>query len=258
LINYNQNWIQGCAFKRKRYECLKISRRYSFYWDRYSVQTCDIHASFTELVKCVSIKTRYSKGKAHYFTIIRNPVNRYISEFYHVQRGATWSKSVRMCLDQDIYTHKCYLKRDWKNVTWKEYTSCRHNLGNNRQVRMLADYNELGCKSLKCLTGECTSNETYYFERRLLESAKKTISSMRFFGITEFQENNQYLFEKTFNGIFKFLKPLEQIKYNISNYSNNETNIEDAVRLNKLDIELYEYAVKLFLQRVNDYKTNKK
>ena len=254
MINYNKNWVPGCKFKRKRYECLKISRRYSFYWDRYSITHCDIHAPYSELARCVSTKIHYSKGKAHFFTLIRNPVNRYISEFYHVQRGATWSKSVRKCSDQAIYKNKCYRKNDWKNVTWEEYTSCKYNLGNNRQVRMLADYNEMGCKVLKCLTGECNHEETYNNERKLLESAKKTLSEMIFFGITEYQELTQYLFEKTYDSIFKFSKPLEKSNNVIGENLKNHVFTSDAKRLNKLDLELYDYAVKLFLQRVNNFK----
>jgi hypothetical protein len=84
-------------------------------------------------------------------TILRNPVERYTSEFKHVQRGGTWPKSVRYYNELPLYCQNCYAGRlDWSHATWEDFINCDFNQANNRQVRMLADYLEIGCETLKC------------------------------------------------------------------------------------------------------------
>ena len=60
-------------------------------------QTC----YWTELTECVDSYLDASEGVANrkyfYMTFLREPVARYISEFLHVQRGATWKDSQYMC-----------------------------------------------------------------------------------------------------------------------------------------------------------------
>ena len=257
MVNINSKWIPACRFHNKRYQCLKTSHRYSFYWDRYTMRNCDIHAPFSELSTCVSTKISFFRGNAHFITFIRNPVNRYISEFHHVQRGATWYKAIRKCNEQLIHKNKCYQKSDWKNVTWEEFTKCKYNLGNNRQVRMLADYNKIGCEALKCLTGTCTYHDAYKYERKLLESAKHTLSNMPFFGITEYQELSQYLFEKTYKSFFKFSVRLQQSNETLGENYQKITIENETKKVNKLDIEFYDFALKLFFKRIGYFKSQK-
>jgi hypothetical protein len=35
-------------------------------------------------------------------------------------------------------------------ATWEDFINCDFNQANNRQIRMLADYCEIGCETLKC------------------------------------------------------------------------------------------------------------
>lgn len=180
----------------------------------------------------------------YYITMLRDPVSRYLSEWKHVQRGATWKTSLHMCDGRSPTPDElptCYEGDDWSGVSLQEFMDCSYNLANNRQVRMLADLSLVGCYNLTFM------NES---ERNtiLLQSAKNNLKNMAFFGLTEFQRKTQYLFERTFN--LKFISPFTQ--FNVTRASN--VDIGEDVRqrieeLNFLDVQLYEYAKDLFLQR---------
>ncbi|MGH0134685.1 UNVERIFIED_CONTAM: hypothetical protein FKN15_036657 [Acipenser sinensis] len=176
--------------------------------------------------------------------MLRDPVSRFLSEWKHVQRGATWKTSLHMCdgrspTQDELPT--CYLGDDWSGVTLQEFMDCTYNLANNRQVRMLADLSLVGCYNLSSMN-ESERNEI------LLRSAKDNLKNMAFFGLTEYQRKTQYLFERTFN--LKFISPFTQL--NSTRAAN--VDIEWPTRrrieeLNFLDMQLYEYAKDLFLQR---------
>ncbi|KAM6151760.1 heparan-sulfate 6-O-sulfotransferase 2 isoform 1-T1 [Rhynchocyon petersi] len=180
----------------------------------------------------------------HYITILRDPVSRYLSEWRHVQRGATWKASLHVCDGRPPTSEElpsCYTGDDWSGCPLKEFMDCPYNLANNRQVRMLSDLTLVGCYNLSVMP-EKQRNKV------LLESAKTNLKHMAFFGLTEFQRKTQYLFEKTFN--MNFISPFTQ--YNTTRASSVEINEEiqkRIERLNFLDMELYSYAKDLFLQR---------
>uniref|UniRef100_A0ABM5FZG8 Heparan-sulfate 6-O-sulfotransferase n=1 Tax=Pogona vitticeps TaxID=103695 RepID=A0ABM5FZG8_9SAUR len=214
--------------------------------------SCGLHADWTELTSCVpaamdrrgGCPANRTRRNFYYITMLRDPVSRYLSEWKHVQRGATWKTSLHMCDGRSPTREElpmCYLGDDWSGVSLQEFMNCGHNLANNRQVRMLADLSLVGCYNLTFM------NES---ERNtiLLQSAKNNLKNMAFFGLTEFQRKTQYLFERTFN--LEFISPFTQ--YNITRASN--VDISESVRkrieeLNFLDMQLYEYAKDLFLQR---------
>ncbi|XP_035144968.3 heparan-sulfate 6-O-sulfotransferase 2 isoform X5 [Callithrix jacchus] len=188
--------------------------------------------------------TSKSGKNFHYITILRDPVSRYLSEWRHVQRGATWKASLHVCDGRPPTSEElpsCYTGDDWSGCPLKEFMDCPYNLANNRQVRMLSDLTLVGCYNLSVMP-EKQRNKV------LLESAKSNLKRMAFFGLTEFQRKTQYLFEKTFN--MNFISPFTQ--YNTTRASSVEINEEIQKRiegLNFLDMELYSYAKDLFLQR---------
>lgn len=260
-VNVLKNWKDACNVYRKRYICMRNKRFQSFYWDRYLISKCDIHASYSELYNCVIERSRFfgPNGRAHFITFLRDPIDRYISEFTHVKRGATWSKAVRFCTEQNIYKQKCYNTTNWKNVSWNEFISCKNNLANNRQVRMLANYNNLGCDILKCMSynvTKCTNYSLFETEQTLLESAKNTLVSLSFFGIAEYQELSQYLFEKTYENVFRFKAKFNQINQTFARSLSNSNDVmrKDAKLINHLDNQLYEFALKLFFERIQYFR----
>uniref|UniRef100_F6UBA1 Heparan-sulfate 6-O-sulfotransferase n=1 Tax=Xenopus tropicalis TaxID=8364 RepID=F6UBA1_XENTR len=180
----------------------------------------------------------------YYITMLRDPVSRYLSEWKHVQRGATWKASLHVCDGRSPTPDElptCYVGDDWSGVTLQEFMDCSYNLANNRQVRMLADLSLVGCYNLTFMN-ESERNHI------LLQSAKNNLKNMAFYGLTEFQRKTQYLFERTFN--LKFISPFTQFNSTrASNVDIDERSRERIKELNYLDVQLYEYAKDLFLQR---------
>ncbi|XP_029416308.1 heparan-sulfate 6-O-sulfotransferase 2 isoform X2 [Nannospalax galili] len=270
-----------CRVGQKKCTCHRPGKRETWLFSRFSTGwSCGLHADWTELTSCVpavvdgkrdarlrpSSKDRWGSpnlnsgsnspsstktwntsksGKNfHYITILRDPVSRYLSEWRHVQRGATWKASLHVCDGRPPTSEElpsCYTGDDWSGCPLKEFMDCPYNLANNRQVRMLSDLTLVGCYNLSVMP-EKQRNKV------LLESAKSNLKHMAFFGLTEFQRKTQYLFEKTFN--MNFISPFTQ--YNTTRASSVEINEEIQKRiegLNFLDMELYSFAKDLFLQR---------
>ena len=155
-INNSKIWIPLCKlnYQSKEYNCfyskLNFNRSLDIFWNNNEINKCDIHAGYSELENCIK-DDKKKFIKIHYLTILRNPQERYISEFKNVKKGATWSQAVRKCLYLEMYSKTCYDdKKDWSYVQFIDFLKCEYNLANNRQVRMLADYNRIGCDKLKC------------------------------------------------------------------------------------------------------------
>ncbi|KAJ8274377.1 hypothetical protein COCON_G00090020 [Conger conger] len=182
--------------------------------------------------------------KFYYITLLRDPVSRYLSEWRHVQRGATWKTSLHMCDGRTPTPDElpaCYEGTDWSGCTLPQFMDCPYNLANNRQVRMLADLSLVGCYNMSFVTEKKRA-------QLLLESAKKNLRDMAFFGLTEFQRKTQYLFERTFH--LRFIRPFMQ--YNSTRAAGVDVDNDTILRieeLNELDMQLYDYAKDLFQQR---------
>lgn len=176
--------------------------------------------------------------------MLRDPVSRYLSEWKHVQRGATWKTALHMCDGRPATEDElpaCYSGDDWTGVSLADFMNCPSNLANNRQVRMLADLSLVGCYNM-------SSMSELQRGHMLLASAKANLRNMAFYGLTEFQRKTQYLFEQTFG--LRFIRAFTQINSTRA----ASVGIGEKVRwrieaLNALDVELYGYAKELFLQR---------
>ncbi|NXC26924.1 H6ST2 sulfotransferase, partial [Campylorhamphus procurvoides] len=278
-----------CRAGQKKCTCHRPGKRETWLFSRFSTGwSCGLHADWTELTNCVpsvvdskkEVRLRPSSVwrcfQAHdpaflqhprtdscpkpcslpycqvslgvrnfyYITILRDPVSRYLSEWRHVQRGATWKASLHVCDGRSPTTEElpsCYTGDDWSGCSLQEFMDCPYNLANNRQVRMLSDLSLVGCYNLSVMPEEQRN-------KVLLDSAKENLKRMAFFGLTEFQRKTQYLFEKTFN--MNFISPFTQ--YNSTRASSVEIDKQTQQRieaLNFLDMELYDYAKDLFLQR---------
>ncbi|MEQ2286303.1 Heparan-sulfate 6-O-sulfotransferase 1-B [Ameca splendens] len=182
--------------------------------------------------------------KFYYITLLRDPVSRYLSEWRHVQRGATWKTSLHMCDGRTPTPEElpsCYEGSDWSGCTLQQFMDCPYNLANNRQVRMLADLSLVGCYNMSTVPEKKRA-------QLLLESAKKNLRDMAFFGLTEYQRKTQFLFERTFR--LRFIRPFMQ--YNSTRAAGvdlDNATVQHIEELNELDMELYDYARDLFQQR---------
>lgn len=150
----------------------------------------------------------------------------------------------------------------WRGVTLKEFLNCDYNLAANRQVRMLADLSdaEINCYSnIFPVDNNPNYNSTM---NKILESAKKNLRDrISFFTLTEFQRLSQYLFEKTFKRNFdvKFVLKSSTVAGSFMSGDNEAEKISDEdvkkiKELNKYDIELYNYAKELFVERIKYFR----
>ena len=219
---------------------------------------CGLHASYTEFKNCLPhLNTaRFNKNRRlHFMIMLRHPVLRYVSEYFHVQRNATWAVK-RMCGGKPV-TEKdmppCYPgfyeKKPWPNLTLSGFVACESNWANNRQVMMLADLDQVHCFNKSALTKAER-------EEKLLESAKRNLEKFSFFGLTEYMSESCTIFEKMFGVKF----PLLPHPRNLSILHSgpilvklwNNTRIFNAIlERNHLDVKLYEFAFELFIQRAN-------
>ncbi|XP_035525613.1 heparan-sulfate 6-O-sulfotransferase 2 isoform X1 [Morone saxatilis] len=241
-----------CHAGQKKCTCYRPGKKETWLFSRFSTGwSCGLHADWTELTSCVpsrmdslEVPENLPSRNYYYITILRDPVSRYLSEWRHVQRGATWKASLHVCDGRSPTLSElpsCYSGDDWSGCSLQEFMDCPYNLANNRQTRMLADLSLVGCYNVSAMSEE----ERWAV---LLESAKRNLRGMAFFGLTEYQRKTQYLFERTFN--LEFIAPFTQL--NGTRASSVEVPSETQHRilqLNRWDVELYEYARDLFLQR---------
>ncbi|XP_047363376.1 heparan-sulfate 6-O-sulfotransferase 2 isoform X2 [Vespa velutina] len=183
----------SCQRRRKRCLCFRPNRNENWLFSRYSTGwKCGLHADWTELTSCVDSELNKIEGEGikrryFYITIIRDPVARYLSEFRHVQRGATWRGARHWCGGTQANIPQCYNGPSWQGVSLEQV--------------------------------------------------------------------GQYSFEETFG--MRFAVAFEQHNATLSAATMATLNPEqlDAVRrLNKLDLELYDFAKKLAFQRFRRLK----
>ncbi|CAH1785129.1 unnamed protein product [Owenia fusiformis] len=208
-------------------EC-KNHQKNTWMFSPYSVGwPCGVHASLTAHRNCVDEtmkKLDYTRRNRTYFyiTILRDPVLRYISEWNHQKK----------CTD------------DWYNTTKvpeldiDEFMQCVNNPANNRQTRMLSDED-----AYKHLPRGPSQDEI------MLRTAKKNLKLFSFFGLTEYMIESQYLFENSLGLHFAHRFGADNSKALALKRNLTETQIEDIIGLNKLDIQLYQYAKDIFFQR---------
>ncbi|KAF3838550.1 hypothetical protein F7725_010318 [Dissostichus mawsoni] len=241
-----------CHAGQKKCTCLRPGKRETWLFSRFSTGwSCGLHADWTELTSCVPSRmdsreapeTQPSRNY-YYITILRDPVSRFLSEWRHVQRGATWRASLHVCDGRSPTLSElpsCYSGDDWSGCSLQEFMDCPYNLANNRQTRMLADLSLVGCYNVSTMSDD----ERWAL---LLESAKRNLRGMAFFGLTEYQRKTQYLFERTFN--LEFIAPFTQLNGTRASSVDVPSEAQHKIlQLNRWDVELYEYARDLFLQR---------
>ncbi|XP_076453559.1 heparan-sulfate 6-O-sulfotransferase 2-like [Babylonia areolata] len=235
--------------RKKKCECL-TKHKQIWLFSRFSTGwRCGLHADWTELTTCVDdwFQSHYDnkKRRYHYITLLRDPVSRFISEWQHVRRGATWKNTALRCNGRQATLEEvpfCFTSENWMGVTLKDFMACQHNLALNRQTRMLANLSEINCYS-------AWTDPSPERQRRMLDSAKQNLLNLSFFGLLEFQRHTQFLFEHTFG--IHFLRDLEQEEGRSGHMGLTERELKQITELNHLDVELYRFAKDLFLQRVH-------
>ncbi|XP_034938325.1 heparan-sulfate 6-O-sulfotransferase 1 [Chelonus insularis] len=238
----------SCQKKKKRCFCYRPNRDENWLFSRYSTGwKCGLHADWTELTNCVDSELNKIEGEGikrryFYITIIRDPVARYLSEFRHVQRGATWRGARHWCGGNVANIRQCYSGPNWQGVTLEEFMECPTNLANNRQTRMLADLSLVGCYN-----SSLSSTER---DNLMIKSAKRNLKFMPFIMLTEYQKVGQYSFEEIFG--MRFAVAFEQHNATLSAATMatlSPDKLEQVRKLNHLDLQLYDFAKDLVFQR---------
>ncbi|KAL3110118.1 hypothetical protein niasHT_015721 [Heterodera trifolii] len=258
-LNVTQRCQCRCVeMKKKNCQCRQLIGRI-WLFSRYSTGwACNLHADYTELVasNCVSNKLSAIEGSRHkrrFFltTFLRNPIDRFISEFTHVsERGATWGRARLFCGDRSPTSEElpaCFdPKVGWRNISLDEFLSCPYNLAFNRQTRMLSDLNLVNCYN-------SSSMDSTVRDRIMLESAKFNLRHFAFFGLKENMTESQFLFEKTFGLTFDSDLAL----WNRSKSAHiipTDRQLGQIRQRNLLDLELYAFARRVFKLRLSKTK----
>ena len=202
---------------------------------------CGLHPDYTMLKKCIPKLMHDSFGtdfnpRVLFFTQLRDPVQRYLSEFRHVQRGATWANAKVKCRSGE----ECYDELNWADVSLKKFMACKWNPANNRQTRMLADLRFIKCSDFYRMSKEKR-------DALLFDSATRVLKNMAFFSLTEKPAESQFIFEKTFN--VKFNKDWKLFRTGYSKeYMKNmsHVDIKKIEEIKYLDMKLYNFALSLF------------
>lgn len=195
---------------------------------------CGLHPDFTQLKGCLTgLKGLFMT------TFLRNPLTRFVSEYRHTRRGATWKNSKVHCSVPQ--TSQCYENlTNWDDLSLDQFMECKTNMAINRQTRMLADMNLVRC-----------SDSYHSQDEALLSSAIANLKELAYFGLCEKQKLSQSLFERTFNLTFK-----ETFRQSDENKTEDlisklpPATIDRVLSLNSLDVRLYKFGKELFNDRL--------
>lgn len=254
-----KKWFAGgCECFRPSSNSNVAHTKSTWLFSRYNTGwKCGLHADWTELTECVDSYLDTEEGVTNrryfYMAFLRDPITRYISEWKHVNRGATWKDSKFMCNGKAASKSEvapCYDEEaTWEGVSLLDFMGCKNNLAINRQTRMMADLRLVNCYNT-------TNMSKHERETTLLASAKTNLERLAFFGITSEQAKSQYLFEDTFN--LKFKVPFEaQNQHSKSDISYlDEDTLNKIKELNSLDVELFHYAQEMMQKRFDAVKSD--
>lgn len=159
-------------------------------------------------------------------SILRNPVDRYVSNFLYINEGTrkeTFFKNFEPWL-YDIETIQIQSNLQSKMLT------CPLNL---------KEYNEGFIKKRRARLGWCLNQENLN-----LKDVKKKIDSLDLFGFIEDHDNFINNYNKILNNKFKFTTFSNKEKLNANKFSVDiPKNIKKKIEeINSLDMEIYEYA----------------
>uniref|UniRef100_T2M762 Heparan-sulfate 6-O-sulfotransferase n=1 Tax=Hydra vulgaris TaxID=6087 RepID=T2M762_HYDVU len=212
---------------------------------------CGLHPDLATMKKCAPnfMNSVYGSRPRRflYATLLRDPIHRFISEFRHIQRGASWDSAASLCQGKNLASQvtSCFKGSLWLNLTIEKFLSCSQNLGFNRQTWMLSNISEVSCNPAEILYNENLNN-------KLLSIAKENLVSMAYFGILEYPTESQFVFEKTFHVEFKepFWNWNTSYAMEYLKYFNISLKIQEKINfVNNLDIKLYNFAKQILFQR---------
>lgn len=244
---------------------------------------CGVHASFGRMLPCAfKYSNTSSVENLKFATIIRNPVDRFISEYLQTING--WKRmndgySPEVSIPSDYYCNgtlrqiafPCTVgkidglksRKDGFTFVWDivrsitgknhsdisgrepslwDYLACPSTYHHNRQTRMLAS-------DQPCVKNDMELYSPPY-QQAILKSAQTNLERMAFFGLEDRMYESLKLFEWTFGLLGPPLAPKESKGSKVSSMLHPQSLKLIEVGEN-LDMELYRHGVKIFEERLH-------
>lgn len=244
----------NCPKKAITCKCLNPKGNVWIYSSKFTGWPCGLHADWTQLHRCIPGQIDALEGKNRqrryfYFTQLRDPINRYLSEYFHQSvRGAHWQDALLGCgagYSDWTDVRPCFHTETWKGVTLNDFMACQHNLANNRMTRMLADLNKTDCYR-KYLDRKAILVRSV----KWVESAKENLQQMEYFGFMEDRPAS----DKLFSSVFKMHFRGRQVNFleQISKLRMTEQQFLRMLKFIELDVHIYLYAKDLFERRLRN------
>ena len=187
------------------------------------------HADYLEILSALA-RARIKRSNVYMFTVIRDPVERFLSEFRYVKE--------KFCKDGVIRAWD-YVIEGCDSITIERFSQSPEALRmvHNRQTKMLAG------------VGDFSWEEMYSNENELLRAAKRNLKSMSFFLVHERMADNLEIMEsckKFFGGTFRASEGIERRSTKSLHTELSPNTRTSITALNKLDVELVRYANEMF------------
>ncbi|KAL5963561.1 Heparan-sulfate 6-O-sulfotransferase 1-A [Taenia solium] len=206
-----------CNCKRELKFCRCYRGHDIWLFSRYSIGwRCGLHADFTELRECVprmltTLEHRERPRRLVYFTVLRGALDRYLSEWLHTRRGGNWLKATLNCRGQPPLPSQyrpCsyFFDVNVSQLSFSRFADCPGSLSNNRQTRMIASLDDLGCYSkLKEWTSPIGLGVNFSpSQMYLLASAVENLAtSFATFGLIEHAIYTQYMYRMLLGLVFR-------------------------------------------------------
>lgn len=175
----------------------------------------------------------YFDNECEYFTLLRDPIDRVISDFYYI-------------LEQP--SHSRYEKVKKGSMSLYDYLKSKMSVAmSNAQTRLVAGYLS-GAGDVKkedLPFGKCT-------EETLLE-AEENLKEFSVVGLTERFDETLILLKRAFGWKTPYYTRANVTKKRPKKREISQESIRLIKDYNKYDIELYEYGKKLFDEQIEDY-----
>lgn len=174
---------------------------------------------------------KYFKNQFQYITMLRDPIERSISEYYYLKNKSKGQLAITI--------------RN-KNMDFVDYLNSNIAINvSNIQTRLIAGVNE---PILKRHPRKITEND--------LNIAKKNLNNFQAFGLLEYFDLSILLFQKKLNWKNNILYTRQNTnKKKLEKEKINKSTIKLIIKRNKHDIALYEYA-KLIFNNVTQKENN--
>ena len=234
---------------RNHHRCFKPDSEQNWIFTRRTVGwPCGVHVDYTTLGPCARNALGLGDWDIFFITLLRNPVDRFYSEFLHVKRGANWPVYEIDCTHGTDFprkkvTPKCkFFGQDRTQLTIEEFISCEDNHAINRMTHMLSGYGTIQCKYN-------TQMNRMGKDTVILETAKKHFREFEYFGILELLLESAKLFEDTFSVKFVEYPIQKETKGEKMELTDEQQSRIES--LNNLDVKLYNWALELFKERIS-------